>query len=96
MTTICIVLCRMQSYASQQLGDNIIFLSPMHITQRAITGHDVSDTHPRLVNLTPLQQVEVRVKMRGEIMYRKGQYILSAMKKVEDDGCILAVHVGAP
>ena len=72
----------MQAYASQQLGEDIIYLSPMHITQRAISGYDISDTHPKLVNLTGLQRVEVRVKMRDEIMYRKGQYILRAMKKV--------------
>jgi len=82
----------MQAYASQQLGEDIIYLSPMHITQRAISGYDVPDTHPKLVNLTSLQRVEVRVKMRGEILYRKGQYILEAMKKVRRNGCILAVH----
>jgi len=31
------------------------------------------------MNLDSLRRVEVRVKMRGEIMYRKGQYILKAM-----------------
>ena len=82
----------MQAYAFQQLGEDIIYLSPMHITQRAISGYDVPDTHPRLVNLTGLQRVEVRVKMRGEMMYRKGQYILEAMKKVRGNGCILAAH----
>ena len=82
----------MQAYATQQLGEDIIYLSPMHITQRAISGYDISDTHPKLVNLTGLQRVEVRVKMRGEMMYRKGQYILEAMKKVQDNGCILAAH----
>ena len=82
----------MQAYASQELGEDIIYLSPMHITQRAISGYDVPDTHPKLVNLTGLQRVEVRVKMRGEMMYRKGQYILEAMKKVWSNGCILAAH----
>ena len=82
----------MQAYASQQLGEDIIYLSPMHITQRAISGYDVPDTHPKLVNLTGLQRVEVRVKMRDEILYRKGQYILEAMKKVRRNGCILAAH----
>ena len=82
----------MQAYATQQLGEDIIYLSPMHITQSAISGYDIPDTHPKLVNLTGLQRVEVRVKMRGEMMYRKGQYILEAMKKVQDDGCILAAH----
>ena len=82
----------MQAYATQQLGEDIIYLSPMHITQRAISGYDIPDTHPNLVNLTGLQWVEVRVKMRGEMLYRKGQYILEAMKKVRGNGCILAAH----
>ena len=82
----------MQSYEYKELGENIIYLSPMHITQRAISGYDVPDTHPKLVNLTGLQRVGVRVKMRGEILYRQGQYILEAMKKVRRNGCILAAH----
>ena len=90
MTTTC--ACRMQSYVCKELNKDDIYLSPMHITQRAISGYDVPDTHPRLVNLTGLQRVEVRVKMRGEILYRKGQYILEAMKKVRRNGCILAAH----
>jgi len=80
----------MQAYATQQLGEDIIYLSPMHITQRAISGYDIPDTHSKLVNLTGLQRVEVRVKMQGEMMYRKGKYILEAMKKVRGNGCILA------
>ena len=90
MTTTC--ACRMQSYVVNELGDDVIYLSPMHITQRAIIGHDVPDTHPRLVNLDPIARMEVRVGMRGGIMYRKGQYILQAMKKIDGNGCILAVH----
>ena len=90
MTTTC--ACKMQSYIYKELNKNVIYLSPMHITQRAISGYDISDTHPKLVNLTGLQRVEVRVKMRGEMMYRKGQYILEAMKKVRGNGCIRAAH----
>ena len=82
----------MQAYAFQQLGEDIIYLSPMHITQRAISGYDIPDTHPKLVNLTGLHRVEVRVKMQGEMMYRKGQCILEAMKKVRGNGCILVAH----
>ena len=67
----------MQAYASQQLGEDIIYLSPMHITQRAISGYDIPDTLPKLVNLTGLQRVEVRVKMRGEIMYRRTIHLKS-------------------
>jgi hypothetical protein len=84
--------CRMQSYASNEIGDDVIYLSPMHITQRAIIGYDVPDTHPDLVNLNPTQRQEVQYRMCSEIMYRKGQYILRAMKKIEGNGCILAAH----
>jgi len=82
----------MQSYASKEIGDDVIYLSPMHITQRAIVGYDVSDTHPDLVNLELMQRLEVRQRLRGKIMYRKGQYIFQAMKKIKGNGCILAAH----
>ena len=90
MTMIC--ACRMESCVVTELEDNIIYLSAMHITQRAIIWHDVSDTRPMLVNLDPIQRMKVRVRMRGEIMWRKGQYILKAMKIIEEHGCILAAH----
>ena len=64
--------CRMQSYASKKIGDDVIYLFPMHITQRAIIGYDVPDTHPDLMNLNMAQRLKVRFRMRGEIMYRKG------------------------
>jgi hypothetical protein len=48
----------------------------MNITQRAIIGHDVPDTHSRLVNLDGMERVLAWVKMQGEIKFRKGQYIL--------------------
>jgi hypothetical protein len=82
----------MQSYVAKELGKDIMYLSPMHITQRAIIGHDVPDTHPRLVNLDRMQRVLTRVKMQGEIKFRKGQYILQAMKKIQENGCILAAQ----
>ena len=89
-TTTC--ACRMQSYTSKEIGDDVIYLSPVHITQRAIVGYDIKDTHRDLVHLEPMQRLEVHQGMRGEIMYRKGQYILKAMKKIEGNGCILAAH----
>jgi len=47
--------CRMQSYICKELEEDIIiYLSPIHITQRAIIGYDVVDKHPRLVNLDPM------------------------------------------
>jgi hypothetical protein len=64
----------------------------MHITQRAIIGHDVPNTDPRLVNLDRMQRVLARVNMQGEIKFRKGQYILQAMKKIRGNRCILVAH----
>jgi hypothetical protein len=52
MTMTC--ACKMQSYVCKELGQPIIYLSPMHITQRAIIGYDVLDTDLRLVNLDML------------------------------------------
>jgi hypothetical protein len=54
----------------------------MHITKRAIIGCDKPDMHPRLTNLQGLERVEARILLQGEIKYRKGQYILKAMKKI--------------
>ena len=90
MTTTC--ACRMQSYVCKELKEDNIYLSPMHITQRAIIGYDVPDADPRQVNLDMMQRVLVRTKMQGEIKYRKEQYIFQAMKKIRGNGCILAAH----
>jgi hypothetical protein len=69
-------VCRMQAYACKELGTPILYLSPMHISQRAINGRGIPDTHPKLVNLEGMQRAEVHAKLIGEIKYRKGQYIL--------------------
>jgi hypothetical protein len=82
----------MQSYVCKEPGQNIIYLSSMHITQRAIIGHDVPNMDPRLVNLDRMQWVLAQVNMQGETKFRKGQYILQAMKKIRRNGCILADH----
>lgn len=86
----------MQAYVCKEVGiqelAEIIYLSPMHITERAIIGHDIPDTDPLLENLTKMQRLEVRADLRGEIMYRKGQYVLQAMHKIQGNGCILAAH----
>jgi hypothetical protein len=64
----------------------------MHICQRAIIGYNIPDTHPRLANLQGMERVNARILMQGEIKYRKGHYILQAMKKIRENGCILAAH----
>jgi hypothetical protein len=82
----------MQAYVCKELGNPIVYLSPMHITERAIIGYDIPNTHPRLVNLKGLEQVEAWVLLQGKIKFRKGQYILNAMKQIRGNGCILAAH----
>jgi hypothetical protein len=64
----------------------------MHITERAIIGYDIPNTHPKLANLKGLERVEAQVLLQGEIKFRKGQYILNAMKQIRGNGCILAAH----
>ena len=87
MSTTC--ACRMQSYVCKELKEDNIYLSPMHITQRAIIGYDVQDADPRQVNLDMMQRVLVRTKMQGEI---STENILQAMKKIQGDECILAAQ----
>ena len=87
MTTTC--ACRMQSYVCKELKEDNIYLSPMHITQRAIIGYDVPDADPRQVNLDMMQRVLVHNKMQGEISTKN---ILQAMKKIQGDECILAAQ----
>jgi hypothetical protein len=70
MTMTC--ACKMQSYVCKQLGKDIIYLSPMHICQRAIIGYDIPDVHPRLANLQGMERVNAWILMQGEIKYRKG------------------------
>ena len=43
----------MQSYVCKEMGKDIIYLSLMHLTKRAIVGYNVPNTHDRLVNLDP-------------------------------------------
>ena len=82
----------MQSYVCKELDKDIIYLSPMHISQRAIIGFDIPDTDPRLVKLKAMERVLAWNLMQGEIKFRKGQYVLEAMKKIRGNGCILAAH----
>ena len=77
----------------KQIGrNNVLYLSPMHISKRAINGDDVADTDPRFNKLDRMQRVEARANLRGENLYRKGQYVLEVMRRTPEDGCILAPH----
>ena len=84
--------CRMQSYVSKEMGKDIIFLSPMHLTMRVIMGYNVPDTHNRLVNLDPKDLPQARIELRDELKYNVGMYIYNAINKVKGNGCILAAH----
>jgi hypothetical protein len=43
--------CRMQAYVRKELGKDILYLSPMLLTERTIACYDILDTHENLVNL---------------------------------------------
>lgn len=66
----------MQSYVCKELDKDIIYLSPMHISQRAIIGFDIPDTDPRLVKLKGMERVLAWNLMQGEIKFRKGQLLI--------------------
>jgi hypothetical protein len=55
--------CRMQAYVCKEVGMNIIYISHMHITERAIIGYDIPNTHPRLANLSGLNRVMAKALM---------------------------------
>jgi hypothetical protein len=61
----------MQAYVCE-LGNPIVYLSPMHITERAIIGYDIPETHSRLANLKGLERVEAWVLLQGKIKFKKG------------------------
>ena len=84
--------CRMQAYVSKELGKDIIYLSPMLITERTIMGYDIPDTHGNLVNLNLEERKKYREDLVIEYKYRAGMYIYEAMKKVRGNGCVMAAH----
>ena len=71
---------------------NIVYLSSMLIIEKTITGYDIPDTHEKLVNLNPEQRKKYREDLVIEYKYRAGMYIYEAMKKVQENGCIMASH----
>jgi hypothetical protein len=84
--------CRIQYYVSKELGKDIAYLSPMHITERTMTGYDIPDTHEDLVNLNPEERKKFREDLLIEYKYWAGMYIYGAMKKVLGNGCVIATH----
>jgi hypothetical protein len=55
-------------------------------------GKDIIYLSPRLANLQGMERVNAWILMQGKIKYTKGQYVLQAMKKIQENGCILAAH----
>ena len=82
----------MQAYVCKDLGKNIVYLSPMLITERTIVGYDIPDTHEKLVNLNPEERKKYKEDLVIEYKYRAVMYIYEAMKKVRGNGCVMAAH----
>ena len=82
----------MKAYVSKELGKDIIYLSPMLITERTIAGYDIPDTHEKLVNMNPEGRKKYREDLLIKYKYRAGMYIYGAMKKVRGNGCVMDTH----
>jgi hypothetical protein len=61
----------MQSYVSKEMGKDIIYLSPMNLTERVIAGYNVPDTHDRLMNLDPKDRPQARTELHDELKYNR-------------------------
>jgi hypothetical protein len=64
----------MQAYVSNELGKGIIYLSPMLITERTITGYDISGTHEKPVNLDLEERRKYMDDLVIEYKYQVGVY----------------------
>jgi hypothetical protein len=74
------------------IGEDIIYLSPMLITERTIAGYDIPDDSSELVNLKEEERKQFRVDAEIEYKYRARLYIYEARKKIQGNGCIMAAH----
>ena len=74
------------------VGSNNLYLSPMHINERTIVGYEVDDDHPSMRRKSKKQKAEVRKKALKESKGRVAAYILQAMKRIKDNGCIMAPY----
>ena len=55
-------------------------------------GYVIPDTHEKLVNLNPEERKKYMEDLVIEYKYRAGMYIYEAMKKIQDNSCIMAAH----
>ena len=60
----------MQAFVSKELGKDIIYLSPMLITERTIASYDIPDTLEKLVNLNQEERKKYREDLVIEYKYR--------------------------
>jgi hypothetical protein len=63
----------MQSYICKERGKYIIYLSPMHLTERVITSYNVPNTHDRLVNLDPKDRPQAGIELHDELSHEEDQ-----------------------
>jgi hypothetical protein len=54
--------CRLMAYVSKECNLVIIYLSPIHMSQRLIVGYKLEENHPELVDLTRWQREAYRKK----------------------------------
>ena len=62
----------MQAYVSKELFKDILYLSPMLLTERTIMGYVIPDTHEKLVNLNLEERKKYREDLVIEYKYRAG------------------------
>ena len=62
----------------------------MDITHRDIAGHDIPDTHEKLVKLNPQERVQARKDLCNELKWRVEMYVYGAIKKVGKTRCVFA------
>jgi hypothetical protein len=80
----------MMAYVSKKCSLGIVYLSPMHISERTIVGYNLPDTHEDLVTLTKPQRDQYRKEKLDTSKLVVAMYIYGAMKKIKGNGCILA------
>jgi hypothetical protein len=82
----------MQAFVCERLGQNVHYLSPLRINERVIKGYDVPDNHEKLVSLKPEERQAARKRLQNDLRYNAGMYVYSVMKKVGENGCVMAAH----
>ena len=66
--------------------------TPQLINERTLTGYDIPDNSKNLVKYNEEQRKQYRLDKLIEYRYRASMYMLSVMKKITGNGCIMAAH----